>query len=182
MFLTFQDGKFVFCINAQEKLCKFTISKNEPKRKEISVFMRDFSKMNQKRTRIFVDGKTLRDISEESGQTIDTVRSRYARGYRTYEELTAQSPHEVNISRHLEKTGIKKQYSMYDAGQRLMRKIIDNNLTITDIAKRCGVSRSTIYSFVYDGIDISSCRLAKLCRCVGVSTDYILGIKQTDMR
>ena len=40
-----------------------------------------------KSNRIFVDGKTLNQISKESGIRLDTVQHRYSRGIRDYEGL-----------------------------------------------------------------------------------------------
>ena len=131
----------------------------------------------EKNTKIFVDGKSLRQISDESGKSIDTIRGRWQRGYRTYEELISPTPHELNISRHARKPGQKQQYRMVEAGHRFMETLLQSNITITDISRRTGITRGAIYSFIYDGVDISSCRLAKICSCVGVSTDYILGIR-----
>lgn len=40
-----------------------------------------------------------------------------------------------------------------------------------------GVSRTAIYNFLYDGMDISSMRLAKICGYLGLSMDYVMGLK-----
>lgn len=134
--------------------------------------------LKRNREKIFVNGKTLRQIAEESGKSIDTIRGRWTRGYRTYEELTAPSPHELNISRHAQKPGQKYPYKISDAGNRFMEAVLERDLHLTDISRRTGIARTCIYSFVYDGVDISSHRLAKLCSCVGVSADYILGLER----
>lgn len=127
---------------------------------------------------ITVDGKTLKEISIESGLTEATVRNRYSKGYRTYRELTADKPYLVNASDHLNgKPGDKKKLCMYHAGKRMLDVLNEKNIKLTDLAIKSGVSRSTIYSFLYDGIDISSGRLMKLCKSIGVSSDYILGLR-----
>ena len=46
-----------------------------------------------KGNRIFVDGKTLNQIAEESGLELATVQHRYSRGVRDYEGLTKPSTH-----------------------------------------------------------------------------------------
>lgn len=124
--------------------------------------------------RIYVAGKTLNQIAEESGLELATVQHRYSRGTRTYEGLIKPSTHILNI----EKQRAKRKEPMYimGSGDRLMDIILKKNISLTDISRGTGISRSTIYSFVYDNIDISSARLAKICAYVGVSTDYILGL------
>lgn len=128
-----------------------------------------------KPNRIYVDGKTLNQIAEESRLTLDTVRHRYSRGVRDYEGLAKPSSHMVNI----EKQKSKRRDPIYimGSGDRLMDTILKKDISITDISKATGIARGTIYSFVYNNVDISSARLAKICAYVGVSTDYILGIR-----
>jgi transcriptional regulator with XRE-family HTH domain len=71
-------------------------------------------------------------------------------------------------------------YNIYGAGQRMLEVILKKNIEITELAHITGLSRTTIYCFLYNGTDISSARLAKLCAAVGVSTDYILGLKREE--
>lgn len=127
-----------------------------------------------KENRIFVNGKTLNQIAKESGIKLETVQHRYSRGIRDYEGLTKPSTHTVNI----EKQKAKRKEPMYimGSGDRLMDEILKQDISLTELSRRTGISRSTIYAFVYNNIDISSARLAKLCSAVGVSTDYILGL------
>lgn len=128
-----------------------------------------------KNNRIYVAGKTLNQIAENSGIELNTIRRRYCRGVRDYEGLIKPSTHTVNIA----KQKAKRKQPMYiiGSGERLMDIILEKDITLTELSRSTGISRSTIYSFVYDNIDISSARLAKLCAVVGVSTDYILGLK-----
>ena len=124
--------------------------------------------------RIYVAGKTLNQIAEESGLELATVQHRYSRGTRTYEGLIKPSTHILNI----EKQRAKRKQPMYimGSGDRLMDVILKKDISLTELSRSTGISRSTIYGFVYDNIDISSARLAKLCSAVGVSTDYVLGL------
>ena len=119
-----------------------------------------------KPNRIFVDGKTLNQISKESGIKLDTIQHRYSRGDRTYQELTRP----IHTGRGM---GAKKKLSMYEAGSRFLETLNEKDINITMLAKRCGISRSLIYSFCYDGTDISSGRLMRMCAEIGVSIDYI---------
>lgn len=63
-----------------------------------------------------------------------------------------------------------------ESGKRMQDVINEKNINLTQMSKVTGISRSTIYSFVYNGTDISSLKLAKLCDYCNVSTDYILGL------
>ena len=128
-----------------------------------------------KNNRIFVEGKTLNQIAKESGLKLETVQHRYSRGVRDYEGLSKPTSHMVNI----EKRKADRKTSMYimGSGDRLMDVILKKDISITDISKATGIARGTIYSFVYENVDISSARLAKICAYIGVSTDYILGIR-----
>ena len=69
-------------------------------------------------------------------------------------------------------------YKTFDCGKRMQDVLNSKNIDITDMAKRTGLSRSTIYYFVYNGTDISSTRLAKICAYCGVSMDYVMGLKK----
>lgn len=63
-----------------------------------------------------------------------------------------------------------------ESGKRLLGIINAKNINLTEMANSTGLSRSTIYSFLYNGTDISSMRLMKLCAYCGISTDYVLGM------
>lgn len=65
-----------------------------------------------------------------------------------------------------------------DCGERLRQEILKRDIDLTEMARRIGMSRTTIYNFLYDGTDTSSLRLAKMCRYVGVSMDYIMGLRR----
>ena len=126
-----------------------------------------------KPNRIFVNGKTLNQIAEESGIRLDTVQHRYSRGVRDYEGLT--KPSHISVEH---KRACKKAYCVMSAGERVMERIYELDIPLQTISDRTGVSRSTIYSFIYNGIDISSMRLAKICGVLGLSMDYVMGLKE----
>ena len=129
-----------------------------------------------KANRIFVDGKTLNQIAKESNLRLETVQHRYSRGIKTYEGLSKPSSHTLNIEKQREKR--KEPMYIMGSGDRVMEEILKKNISITDISKATGISRSTIYGFVYNNIDISSARLAKICAYIGISTDYVLGLSR----
>ena len=124
---------------------------------------------------IYVDGKTLNQISKESGIRLDTVQHRYSRGVRTYEGLT--KPSHISVEH---KKVSKKAYCIMSAGERVMERIWELDIPLQTISDKTGISRSTIYAFLYNGTDISSMRLAKICSLLGLSMDYVMGLKQED--
>ena len=128
-----------------------------------------------KPNRIFVNGKTLNQIAEESGIRLDTVQHRYSRGVRTYEGLT--KPSHISVEH---KKVSKKAYCIMSAGERVMERIWELDIPLQTISDKTGISRSTIYAFLYNGTDISSMRLAKICSLLGLSMDYVMGLKQED--
>ena len=128
-----------------------------------------------KPNRIFVDGKTLNQIAQESGMRLDTVQHRYSRGVRTYEGLT--KPSHISVEH---KKVSKKAYCIMSAGERVMERIWELDMPLQTLSDRTGVSRSTLYAFLYNGTDLSSMRLAKVCVVLGLSMDYVMGLKQED--
>lgn len=71
-----------------------------------------------------------------------------------------------------------KVYRTPDCGKRMQDILNAKNIDITEMSRKTGVSRTAIYNFVYNGIDTSSMRLAKICAYCGVSIDYIMGLKK----
>ena len=128
-----------------------------------------------KPNRIFVDGKTLNQIAQESGMRLDTVQHRYSRGVRTYEGLT--KPSHISVEH---KKVSKKAYCIMSAGERVMERIWELDMPLQTLSDRTGVSRSTLYAFLYNGTDLSSMRLAKVCGVLGLSMDYVMGLKMED--
>lgn len=119
-----------------------------------------------KSNRIFVDGKTLNQIAKESGIRLDTVQHRYSRGVRDYEGLT--KPSHIRVEH--EKTQ-RKTYSIMSAGERVMERIWELDIPLQTISDKTGISRSTIYAFLYNGTDLSSMRLAMIDQCDAI---YVL--------
>ena len=68
--------------------------------------------------------------------------------------------------------------TIWECGDRLRQEILKKDINLTDMAKHTGIPRSTVWRFLYRGGDISSLRLAKLCVYVGVSMDYIMGLRR----
>ena len=64
------------------------------------------------------------------------------------------------------------------AGERVMERIWELDMPLQTLSDRTGVSRSTLYAFLYNGTDLSSMRLAKVCGVLGLSMDYVMGLKE----
>lgn len=65
-----------------------------------------------------------------------------------------------------------------DCGKRMLDELNDKNISITTMSRATGLSRTTIYEFVFNGRNTNSNALAKMCAYVGVSADYILGLSK----
>lgn len=122
-----------------------------------------------KPNRIFVDGKTLNQIAKESGIRLDTVQHRYSRGIRDYEGLTKPSHIRVEHEKAQRKT-----YSIMSAGERVMERIWELDIPLQTISDKTGISRSTIYAFLYNGTDLSSMRLATMPYMPSNKSDVIV--------
>ena len=59
-----------------------------------------------------------------------------------------------------------------------MERIWELDIPLQTISDKTGISRSTIYAFLYNGTDLSSMRLAKICSLLGLSMDYVMGLKE----
>ena len=120
---------------------------------------------------ILVDGKTLKQIANDAGLEEYIVRNRYHRnGIRDLTGLSKPKSKSRSVFRRV--------YNICSSGSRMMEVIFEKNIPIHKLAEDTGIEASTIYKFLQDGRDISSMRLAKLCAYLGVSMDYIMGLKQ----
>lgn len=120
-------------------------------------------------TRIFVDGMSLREISDKYAIPLGTVQHRYMRGKRKLQELIRDD----NLHNDASRLEIA-----YGSGKRFLQAAIDKNISLSEVSRRSGVGRTTLFGFIYDGRDLSSLRLAKICGVVGVSMDYVMGLKR----
>lgn len=67
-----------------------------------------------------------------------------------------------------------------DQEKRFLEHIVDNNIPVTLLQEKTGITRGTINRFIYNNADISSLKLAKLCAAAGISMDYVMGLKGGD--
>lgn len=58
--------------------------------------------------------------------------------------------------------------------QRLYDTYIASGLEVTKISERTGISRSSVYGYMYYGITPHINALAKLCKVLNVTSDYLL--------
>ena len=120
--------------------------------------------------KILVDGKSLNQIAEENGLSIATVRHRYVMGDRSYERLSRKAMSRGNHVRHT--------FYAANQGERLRDIFLHTDMTFAELSRKTGIKPTTIKSFMYYGNDISSVRLAKICGVLGVSMDYVMGLKE----
>ena len=120
--------------------------------------------------RIMIDGKSLNEIAEENGLDISTVRHRYVVGDRSYERLSRKAMKKGNHTR--------RTFCTLNQGERLRDIFLNTDMSFAELSRKTGVPTATIKSFMYYGNDISSVRLAKICGVLGVSMDYVMGLKE----
>ncbi len=127
-----------------------------------------YKSLAERNTKNFCNGKTLRQISEESGVPLTTIQHRWMRGLRTYDELTN------NENLH----GAEFRMECATAkGRRLLKSIEASGMNLTDVSKRTGISRSVIWNFCHNDTDMSSNRLFAICTVVNCSMDYVMGVR-----
>ena len=61
---------------------------------------------------------------------------------------------------------------------RLKQAVADSNLSMTDISRKSGLSRSRLWSYLIDDVSPSVYSLARLSKTLDVSSDWLLGLKE----
>ena len=61
--------------------------------------------------------------------------------------------------------------------ERLDKAILESKLTISQISERTGIARSTTYGHL-EGKAMSELHVARYCMILGVSADWLLGLKE----
>lgn len=67
-----------------------------------------------------------------------------------------------------------KHYPPEGFTERLYDTVLKSGLEITEISRKTGISRSSVYAYVINGYAPNITALAKLCKVLGVSADYLL--------
>lgn len=125
------------------------------------------AEINRNRTRVFVDGKSLRDISEMTGVRYDTIKRRYYNGETTMDAITAKrKPRRMRYD------------EMLDRGKKIYTAMQEKNMTLGMLSQRSGIERTSISRFMYGEAELTSMRLAKVCATLGISMDYVMGLKR----
>lgn len=74
----------------------------------------------------------------------------------------------------------KRIFYIPGSGKRMRDYALSHGLSFREMSRKTGVSMGTIRDFLYDGKDISSARLAKMCAFCGISMDYVMGLKEVE--
>ena len=67
-----------------------------------------------------------------------------------------------------------KHYQPVGFSKRLYDAFVTSGLDVTEISKRTGISRSSVYGYMYYGITPNIKALIALCVVLKVSSDYLL--------
>ena len=70
--------------------------------------------------------------------------------------------------------GSVKHYPPEGFTERLYESVIKSGLEITKISRTTGIPRTSLYAYVFDGVVPNITVLAKMCKLLGVSADYLL--------
>lgn len=65
-----------------------------------------------------------------------------------------------------------------NAGKRFRDEMLKKDISTKQIHEDLGISFHCIRHFIYADSNISSANLAKMCEYIGVSADYIMGLKE----
>lgn len=72
---------------------------------------------------------------------------------------------------------MKTSFKVEGLDRRLKTAIANSNLTVTDVQRKSGVSRSTMWGYMFGGVNPSVYTLKRLAITLKVSTDYLLGLR-----
>lgn len=74
--------------------------------------------------------------------------------------------------------GKVKHYQPEGFSKRLYDSWLYSGVELTELAKRTGVSRSTVYGYIYCGVNPNFSAIAKIAKVLNVSLDYLAFEKQ----
>ena len=66
-------------------------------------------------------------------------------------------------------------------GKRLLNYLYSNDLSIISASRKCGIHHNTLSNYINNGTRPNADILVKLCRGLGVSADWLLGLKDYDV-
>ena len=67
-----------------------------------------------------------------------------------------------------------KQYPPVGFSERLYNAWVNSGLDLTELSRRSGVARSSLYYYMYDGVSPNISVFARICKVLKVSSDFIL--------
>lgn len=67
-----------------------------------------------------------------------------------------------------------KHYPPQGFTERLYGTWLKSGIEITELSRRSGVSRTSLYAYLYEGYSPNATSLASLCKVLKVSADYLL--------
>lgn len=70
--------------------------------------------------------------------------------------------------------GSVKHYPPEGFTERLYETVLKSGLEITEISRKTGIPRTSVYCYVLNGTVPNVTVLAKMCKLLGVSADYLL--------
>lgn len=65
-----------------------------------------------------------------------------------------------------------------EMGERLQQIIFEKDINLAEMSRKTRISRTTIWELIYNGRNTGIYQLAAVCKYLGVSADYILGLKE----
>lgn len=68
----------------------------------------------------------------------------------------------------------KKHYAPEGFGDRLYDAFMHSEKTVTEIANATGISRSSVYAYIYNNVPPNISNFAALCSALHVSADWLL--------
>lgn len=71
---------------------------------------------------------------------------------------------------------MRTSYRVDGFEKRLKTAIANSNLSVTDVQRKSGVSRSNMWAY-FNGVNPSIYTLMRLSKTLNVSADYLLGLK-----
>lgn len=123
--------------------------------------------------RKFNNFTVLSEVPNDSGRTRWLCQCTCGRTWVTSSDLVMRAKGCPKCAR---KDSGKRMFSIPNCGKRLLDVINEKNIKLQALTDATGIAKGTIYAFLYNGRDMSSMRLARVCAYCGVSIDYVMGL------
>lgn len=120
----------------------------------------------------------LSEINKESGTETDSTFEVECKDFSSVEFMDLLDSLQLNDKEQVAVNILMAGGANECWRERVMERIWELDIPLQTISDKTGISRSTIYAFLYNGTDLSSMRLAKICSLLGLSMDYVMGLKE----